>query len=139
MKTNKQLFIQWGLIIVILIFGIDLALAAGAYEQKSSRENMVRVNVVPLQLKSGLPAMFEVRMNTHSVDLSQNMTASSILRDKRGHEYQPVEWNGSPPGGHHRKGVLEFPELEGSPNSVTLVIKNIANVPERIFKWKVEH
>jgi len=139
MKINKRFLMQLGLIIVVLIFGLGLALAAGEYEKISSQENMVRVEVAPKQLAFGRPAKFEVRMNTHSVSLNQDIVAISILKDNDGREYLPVSWDGSPPGGHHRSGILEFPGLEGSPNSVTLVIREIANVPERIFEWKVKH
>jgi len=31
--------------------------------------------------------------------------------------------------------TLEFPELKGDPKSVKLVIKGVAGVPERPFKW----
>jgi hypothetical protein len=77
-------------------------------------------------------------MNTHTVDLVEDMTAVCTLKDDQGREYHPVSWNGAPPGGHHRKGVLEFPALDGSTKSVTLVIRNVGGVPERAFEWKVE-
>ena len=111
---------------------------AEAYSSITSRKNGVTVDVKPLQFAPGKPAKFEVRMNTHSVNLSQDMVASSKLKDDQGREYRPVTWQGPPPGGHHRRGVLEFPTLEGSPKSVTLVIRNIGAVPERTFEWKVE-
>lgn len=117
---------------------LGLASDASAYETKSNRENSVNVKVRPVKLAPGEPAKFEVRMNTHSVDLGQDMVAVTICRDDQGREYLPVSWQGSPPGGHHRQGILEFPALEGNPNGVTLIIKNIANVPERTFEWKLE-
>jgi hypothetical protein len=94
---------------------------------------MVRVDVVPIDLVLGKPVKFEVRMNTHSVSLDQNIVDISILKDDLGHEYLPVNWDGSPAGGHHRSGVLEFPLLKGNPSSVTLVIQKIANVHPREF------
>jgi hypothetical protein len=117
---------------------LGLASDASAYDTKSNRENSVRVKVRPVKLAPGEPAKFEVRMNTHSIDLSQDMVAVTICRDDQGREYLPVSWQGSPPGGHHRQGILEFPALEGNPDRVTLIIKNIANVPERTFEWKLE-
>jgi hypothetical protein len=36
------------------------------------------------------------------------------------------------------EGVLEFPKPEDNTNSITLIIKGIANVPERIFMGPVE-
>ena len=35
-------------------------------------------------------------------------------------------------------GTLEFPVIKGNPGSVTLIIKNIASVPERVFTWQVK-
>ena len=137
MIATKLFLRQWIPTFVVLIFGLALALPAAGYERQSSRENMVRVDVLPIALVSGKPVKFEVRMNTHSVSLDQNIVGISILKDDLGREYLPVNWNGSPASGHHRSGVLEFPLLKGNPGSVTLIIQNIANVPERTFRWKI--
>ena len=112
--------------------------SADAYKSITSRKNGVTVDVKPLKFTSGQPAKFKVRMNTHSVELDEDMAAISTLMDDMGRENRPVNWDGAGPGGHHRTGILEFPALEGSPKSVTLVIRNIANVPERVFQWNLE-
>ena len=137
MSAIKLFLRQWIPTLVILIYGLAIALPAAGYEAQSNRENMVSVDVVPIALVSGKPVKFEVRMNTHSVSLNRNIVGISILKDDLGREYLPVNWNGSPASGHHRSGVLEFPLLKGNPGSVTLIIQNIANVPERTFKWKI--
>ena len=123
---------------VIIIVGVTIILEANAYERISNRENRVRVDVVPVQLEFGKSAKFEIRMNTHSGDLSQDLVSVSTLKDDNGREYRPVDWQGAPPGGHHRTGVLEFPTLNENTKSVTLVIRDVANVPERIFKWNLK-
>ncbi len=138
MKTTRRLLLPSGLAVVTLIIVMSLTFTAGAYERKSSSENKVRVVVSPVQLASGRTAKFEVRITTHSVELSQNMVAVSMLKDDNGHKYRPLGWNGYPPGGHHRSGVLEFPAIEGHPNTATLFIRDIAGVPQRIFEWKLE-
>ena len=111
---------------------------AEAYSSITSRKNGVTVDVKPRKFAPGEPVTFHVRMNTHTVDLAEDMTAVSTLKDDQGREYRPVSWKGAPPGGHHRRGVLEFPTLDGSTKSVTLVIRNVGGVPERAFEWKVE-
>ena len=125
-------------VLVIVAVAAGLAVDAGAYEMRSNRENRVRVDVKPVQLTPGAPARFEVRMNTHSETLGEDMVAVSSLKDNAGRVYQATAWQGSGPGGHHRKGVLEFPKLEHNTASITLIIKGIANVPERVFMWPVE-
>ena len=124
--------------LVIVAVAAGLTVDARAYEMKSNGENRVRVDVKPVQLAPGQPAKFEVRMNTHSETLGEDMVAVSSLKDNAGRVYQATAWQGSAPGGHHRKGVLEFPDLADSAATITLIIKGIANVPERIFEWPVE-
>ena len=126
------------MIVIALLGVISLASNADAFSSKKSRKNGVTVDVKPMTFAAGQPAKFEVSMSTHSVDLGEDMAVVSTLRDDQGREYKPVNWDGDGPGGHHRSGVLEFPALEGSPKSVTLVIRNIAKVPERVFEWNLE-
>lgn len=138
METKNKLNVKpvWTLISLALVF--VLISSAYAYRSVTSRENAVTVDVRPEQLANGKPVKFTVRMNTHSVNLGEDMVAVSELRDDTGKVYHPVNWKGSPLGSHHRSGILEFPKLEGSPKRVTLVIRNISNVPERIFQWDIE-
>ena len=114
------------------------AVNAVAFERQSNRGNGVRVDVQPVQLVPGKPAKFKIKMNTHSVELNQNLLNISSLRDEQGREYRIEKWDGSEPGGHHRNGVLSFSELAPNPGVVTLVISDIANVPARTFTWPVK-
>jgi hypothetical protein len=125
-------------VIMIILLVMGVALDAWAYKRISSRKNSVSVDVVLVQLAFGQQVKFDVRMSTHSVELSQDMVAVSLLKDSNGQEYRPENWKGSPPSGHHRSGTLEFSAIKGNPSSVTLIIRNIANVPERVFTWKVK-
>ena len=138
MKMDRIYGIFGIVALVIAAVTVGLAVDAGAYEMRSNRENRVRVDVKPVQLAPGHPARFEVRMNTHSEALGEDMVAVSTLKDNEGREYHATAWQGSAPGGHHRKGVLEFPDLGENTASITLIIKGIANVPERIFEWPIE-
>jgi hypothetical protein len=138
MITSKHSKIAQFVLLVTMVSLATLTADASAYKAQSNSQNRVRVDVRPVQLSPGKPAKFEIRMNTHSGDLSQDMVVVSTLKDSSGREYQPTGWNGSPPGGHHRSGVLEFPELEDAAQSITLVIREIADVPERVFNWSIE-
>ena len=124
--------------LVTLLLLTNMAVDVAAYKTKSNKKNSVRVDVRPVQLVPGKSARFEVRMNTHSEELSYDMIAVSTLKDNKNREYQATNWIGSPPGGHHLSGVLEFPALDGSPESITLVIRLIADGSDRTFKWSVK-
>ena len=139
MKMNRVYGIFGTASLIIVAVAVGLAVNAGAYEMRSNRENRVRVDVKPVQLAPGQPAKFEVRMNTHSETLGEDIVAVSSLKDNLGRVYQASAWQGSGPGGHHREGVLEFPELEDKPESITLIIRKVADVSERTFEWSVEN
>jgi hypothetical protein len=124
--------------LTMLIIIVGFFTVSYAYETQSNNKGQVTINVRPLQLEPGQPAKFEVRMNTHSVTLDHDLVTAFTLKDDQGREYQPTQWDGSPPGGHHRKGILEFPELNGYAGKITLVIREISNVPNRTFEWSVE-
>lgn len=138
MKIFKRVCLSKWLILIAFMVPIGVALDAAAFETKSSRENGVNVDVTPMEFAPGKPARFQIRISTHSGDLSQDMVEVSMLRDDKGREYRPVRWEGSPPGGHHRRGVLEFPSFEGKSKKITLIVRDIANVPERLFEWKIK-
>jgi hypothetical protein len=72
-------------------------------------------------------------MNTHSVELDQDMTKIAILVDDQGKEYKPISWEG-PVGGHHREGMLIFNQITPNPKSVELKISSIGGVV-RSFTW----
>lgn len=123
---------------VVFITMIGLTTGGWAYESRSSNLKNVRVEITPAQLLPGQPATFKVKMTTHSVELSYDMVKLSTLKDGTGREYQALKWDGDPPAGHHRSGALEFPVIAKGTKSITLQIKNIAGVPERLFKWTLE-
>lgn len=98
----------------------------------------VTVTVTPTLL-SGEPKewKFDIVMDTHSVELDQNMTEVATLTDDSGKEYSPVRWEGAPPGGHHREGVLVFSPITPTPKSVELKITGIADTI-RTFNWQLK-
>lgn len=104
-----------------------------------SDEGRVVVEVRPTKLDAENSVWeFNVALNTHSVALDQDMAEVSVLRDDRGEEHPAVAWEGDPPGGHHRQGVLRFAALSEPSGSFEIVIRDVANVPERVFRWEGE-
>ena len=96
------------------------------------------VDVTPMALELGKPIALEITMNTHSVDLGDDMTQIAIMRDDAGKEYKPTAWDGPDGGGHHRSGTLQFAALSNKPKYIELVIKGLAQVPERVFRWDLQ-
>jgi len=82
---------------------------------------------------------FEVSMDTHSEDLDgYDLSKIAVLRDDTGKEYRPLTWV-SAPGGHHRSGTLTLPIPAGIGQAkyLELVIKNLADVGERVLRWQL--
>lgn len=73
---------------------------------------------------------FEIEVTTHS-DYNDDFKKNSYLRDYSGKTYQALSYEGE--GGHHASGILRFPKIESK--RFELVIQDIADVKERIFKW----
>lgn len=87
--------------------------------------------------------VFRIALDTHAVELDgYDLRQLAVLRIDKGREVRPSGWD-APKGGHHREGTLTFPAttVDGSPvigpntRSVELVIRAVAGVPERIFRW----
>jgi len=75
-------------------------------------------------------------MDTHSVELDQDLVETTVLVDDQNKEYKALRWEG-PVGGHHREGVLVFNALQPSPKSVGIKIKDLDGVT-RSFFWKLQ-
>ncbi len=85
--------------------------------------------------------VFNVAMNTHSVDLDQyDLGELAVLRDDAGNKYYPISWD-SAPGGHHRQGVLTFsiPDSlsQGKAKYLEIVIQDVAGIEKRVLKWEL--
>ena len=108
------------------------------WETRTEEQANVTVVVTPIDLSlDSKEWKFEVVMNTHSVELDQDVAKIAVFIDDQGKEYQPLRWEGAEAGGHHREGVLVFNEIQPIPKSVELKIKDVGGVPERSFKWNI--
>lgn len=106
------------------------------WETKTEEQESVTVVVTPLDLSPNSKEWkFDVGMNTHSVELDQDMTKIVVLVDDQSKEYKPISWDG-PVGGHHREGVLIFNQITPNPKSVELKISGIGDVV-RSFTWQL--
>lgn len=73
---------------------------------------------------------FEIKVTAHT-DYDDDFKNNSYLRDSGGKIYQPISFEGET--GHHASGTLRFPKIESK--RFELVIKDVAGVKERVFKW----
>lgn len=113
---------------------VDQAQAMTLFPQTDNQGEVV-IKVAPLGLTTS-KWQFEVSLDTHSVELDVDLTKSSVLIVD-GREFQPVSWDGSPSGGHHREGTLTFASAKTKVSSIELVLRNIGGVPERSFTWTI--
>jgi len=117
--------------------------SAGNELTRMDQQGMVTVEITPINL--GMPGdtlIFEVSMNTHSVDLSMDLAALSTLITDTGLEVQASLWD-APRGGHHVSGKLNFPAykdgvfiLEGA-TTFSLQVRNV-DADLRVFEWPVQ-
>jgi len=102
--------------------------------QKIDEQSEATVVVTPIDILSQSKEWkFDIGMNTHSVELDQDMIKVAVLVDDYGKEYKPIAWEG-PTGGHHREGVLKFNQITPVPKSIKLKISGIGDVV-RSFTW----
>ena len=80
---------------------------------------------------------FEVTLETHTQPLNDDLARSAILIVD-GKQYLPLVWDGAPPGGHHRKGVLRFQATGPQPHSMELQIRLSGDTSPRSFKWSLK-
>lgn len=101
-------------------------------------EGEVEVEVTPVEISESSDLwQFKIVLTTHSVELDQDLTKVTLLFDDKGNIYQPVSWEGTPPGGHHREGVLSFRSIKPQTRSLRLVIQNVGETKEREFTWNL--
>lgn len=107
------------------------------WETKIDDQVSIAVVVTPLDLsRQSTDWKFDIGMNTHSVELDQDMTVAAVLVDDGGKEYKPIKWDG-PVGGHHREGILSFPPITPYPRRLTMKIEGIGGVG-RTFSWVLQ-
>lgn len=106
-------------------------------ETRTDAEGSVTVAVTPAGGTADT-LIFDVSMNTHSVELEYDMTKIATLRDDQDRTYAVKDWNGAA-GGHHREGSLTFEVPAGpAPKWLELNLAGISGVPSRLFKWDVK-
>lgn len=120
---------------VVFAFAVG-ALADGSLPTQANSQSGVTVKATPRSL-SGAEWEFEVVFDTHSQDLKDDLLKSAVLVADGGSPAAPSGWQGDPPGGHHRKGMLRFNAVAPSPASVELRVQRPGEPKPRVFRWQL--
>ena len=124
---------------IILIVAAGMIATSNAAEPvlapQTSNEREIKIVVTPRNLPDEARNWeFEVTLETHTQTLNDDLAKSSALVAE-GKRYAPLAWEGAPPGGHHRKGVLRFKAIIPQPPSVELQIRLAGEMSPRSFHW----
>jgi len=123
-----------GLLALATALAISAAVVAGSLPPRSDSRDGVTVSVKPRSL-TGAVWEFDVALNTHSQDLSDDLAKSAILIAEGGARITATGWQGDPPGGHHRRGVLSFAAPSPMPSAFELRVERPGEPAPRAFRW----
>jgi hypothetical protein len=131
---------------IALVLGLAIAGAAASaladahgLAEQTSRNRGVIVRVKPVDVAPGAKSWaFEVVLETHSVDLTDDLPRAATLAGAGGAAQAASAWEGDPPGGHHRKGVLRFAPIAPPPDELVLQIRRPGESAPRSFRWALK-
>ena len=132
MRTRLIVFILW---IGFASLAAGGAAAAQGLAAQSSSAAGVTVKATPRML-SGDAWEFEIVLDTHTQALNDDLLKSASLRVD-GKPVTAAGWQGDPPGGHHRKGVLKFAAADPRAREIELRITRPGEPEPRSFRWKL--
>jgi len=77
-------------------------------------------------------------LNTHSVNLDgYQFDTLALLRDDQGKTYALEAVESASGSGHHREAVLRFARADAAVKAMELIVKDVAGVKERTFRWSM--
>jgi hypothetical protein len=120
-----------------ILFASLAEAAPPALASQSSSESSVTVTITPRTL-AGAIWDFEVALNTHTQTLNDDLEKTAVLVADGGAPQTPVKWQGSPAGGHHRSGTLQFKAVSPMPATIELRITRQGEAKPRSFRWKLK-
>jgi hypothetical protein len=141
MKITKRSAIALAISVTALCTALpSVTLSAGTpLTSRTSDGGGVRVVVTPKALEPRAASWeFEVVMDTHTRPLNEDLARAAVLVDDSGRQYAPVAWQGDPPGGHHRKGILRFALPVEKLKIIELHIAGVGGPDKRVFRWELK-
>lgn len=118
--------------------GLPRLQAAETAAAQTSNRDGVKITIAPRGFQANAQTWdFDVALETHTQPLNDDLVKSSKLfgDDK---PYDALSWEGTPPGGHHRKGVLRFKAVVPPPQAVELQIRRTDESRPRSFRWQLK-
>lgn len=79
----------------------------------------------------------ELTLDTHTRPLDETLDTTSVLMVGK-QQFFALGWQGSPPGGHHRTGVLSFRPIVPKPAAVELRILLNGESRPRSYSWRLK-
>lgn len=108
---------------------------------QTDMQGSITVEITPENLeKLGVNSIFDVSLDTHSIDLSMDLAQLSTLTTDTGKVIQATTWDATR-GGHHVSGKLVFDTVIDGKNlldgvkGITITINGL-DVPSRQFSWQ---
>lgn len=138
MLTRRTVFVFIAAAFVCIIS------ASGAHSEtklgpRTSNENGMLIVVTPKHVGPNDRIWeFDVSVDTHVKPLNEDITKNSSLIDSSGQHFKALKWEGTGPGGHHRKGTLQFLRPDPLPASVAVEIDGLGGSAKRNFSWKLK-
>jgi len=115
-----------------------LAAQAPSPAKQSVAGGGVTVAVTFLKERTDAPT-FQVVLDTHSANLDGYRFEEIVrLRDGKGGEGAPAAVDDAKGSGHHREATVRFTWPEPRLQTLELVVKGVAGVPERVFRWGLQ-
>ena len=143
-KQRKKWICGLSFLVISLLLAIGVEPSVALSKKSLSRNNSegaVTIAVTylnPLQPQQEGVLAFEVKLNTHSVDLDQyRFDQIAFLQVDAEPEQKSLGWFEPSGGGHHLSGVLKFNgSFSTSAERMTLVIRGVDGVAQRFFEWQ---
>ncbi len=134
MRTRLIVIVSW---MAAAFLATGAVLAASALPARTSSQAGVTVKATPRAL-DGSVWEFELVFDTHSQELNDDVEKTAVLSPAGGAAQTPIKWQGDPPGGHHRKGVVQFKAVSPRPASIVLRITRPGEPAPRVFQWALK-
>ncbi len=146
-KAERTIILASSLTFLMLLTALSVRAFSEEALNRQQRGGGVAISLTylnPVQKAPEGKITFELRMNTHSVDLDQyDMAQLASLQDDQGRKVQALTLASPTGGGHHRSGILLFPQSDAAGNPLVreetkylrVIIREVAQKPRWVFQW----